>query len=180
MSPVPDDFEQLRRLLALKRYEQPPPGYFHSFSRQVIVRIKAGEPGDHTEASFWSFGDGSLLQRIWATLDARPVLAGAFGVAVCGFFVVGALLSDNGTATAATGEMPNTATMLVNAHAATPVWQQQKAASEFSSTVGVGLPNYQPPTGSLFEEIRNAQAPAQLGTTPQSGAATLIRASFHP
>src|ERR1051326_8035853 len=100
MSPRPDDFEQLRRLLALKQHEQPPPGYFHSFSRQVIVRIKAGDLGDEVYASFWSFGAGSFFQRIWETLDARPVLAGAFGVAVCGFFVVGALLSENGIATA--------------------------------------------------------------------------------
>jgi hypothetical protein len=152
MSPIPDDFEQLRRLLALKRHEQPPPGYFHGFSRQVIVRIQAGEIGDPEEASIWSFSGGSLLQRIWATLDARPVLAGAFGVAVCGFFVVGALLSDN-TATALAHQLPPQ----FAEH--TPAWEQTKAEPEVSSSlVGMSVPNYQPPTsGSLFDEIKAAQ-----------------------
>src|SRR5215467_2841200 len=117
MSPIPDDFEQLRRLLALKRHEQPPPGYFHGFSRQVIVRIQAGELGDADEASLWSFSGGSFLQRIWATLDARPVLAGAFGVAVCGFFVVGALMSDSTAATSQAEVKP--APYVARA---TPVW----------------------------------------------------------
>jgi len=173
MSPIPDDFEQLRRLLALKRHEQPPPGFFHGFSRQVIVRIQAGELGDQSEASLWSFSGGSLLQRIWATLDARPALAGAFGVAVCGFFVVGALLSDNtGIANAATGE-PNTAVLTPRVPA--PVWEP-KTDIALSSTVGA-VPNYQPPANSLFEAIKRAQT-----TSPQSASqsrlATPVQVSF--
>src|SRR5215469_12747680 len=127
MSPVPDDFEQLRRVLALKRHEQPPPGYFHSFSHQVIVRIQAGELGDPVAESFWSFSGGSFLQRLWATLDARPVLAGAFGVAVCGFFVVGAFLSDNAVA--------NPPPPPVKIADKGPVWVQPTHV-EFTSTDG--------------------------------------------
>src|SRR5215831_15308486 len=118
MSPVPDDFEQLRRVLALKRYEQPPPGYFYSFSRQVIVRIKAGEVGNEIDTSVWSISVGTLFQRIWAALDARPVLAGAFGVAVCGFFVTGALISDSTAATSQAEVKP--APYVARA---TPVWE---------------------------------------------------------
>ena len=149
MSPVPDDFEQLRRLLALKRYEQPPPGYFHGFSREVIVRIKAGELGE-PEGSGWSFAVGSLFQRVWATLDARPVLAGAFGVAVCGFFVVGALLSDSTTADSTPLPVPP------NNHLAaiSSPWDTEPKA-EFSSFVP--QPSYQPPAGSLFSEIQQQQ-----------------------
>jgi hypothetical protein len=157
MSPIPDDFEQLRRLLALKRYEQPPPGYFHGFSRQVILRIQAGELGDAAEASLWSFSGGSFFQRIWATLDARPALAGAFGVAVCGFFVVGALLSDStGTATAANTPPPAQTEV---AQRPTLLWEQPKAHVQYSSLIGTaGVPNDQADTSSLFKEIETLQA----------------------
>jgi hypothetical protein len=185
MSPIPDDFEQLRRLLALKRHEQPPPGYFHGFSRQVIVRIKAGELGDPVEVAGWSFSGGSLLQRIWATLDARPVLAGAFGVTVCGFFVVGALLSD-----ATANPNPPTSPRLQITGQAPPVWEEAKFDTEAPSLIGVGgLPNYQPPaiapttspSDSLFEQIRRAQSPRmspQSGLSPQTGMPTAVSVSF--
>jgi hypothetical protein len=159
MSPIPDDFEQLRRLLALKRHEQPPPGYFYGFSRQVIVRIKAGELGDGEEVSSWSFG-GGLFQRMWATLDARPILAGAFGVAVCGFFVVGALVSDNASSAIA-NQLPTQPSPFVAQ--AGPIWQQTKVETEFPSTLGDSAPtyqpaDYQPPADSLFEQLRKKQA----------------------
>jgi hypothetical protein len=163
MSPIPDDFEQLRRLLALKRHEQPPPGYFHGFSRQVIVRIQAGDLGASAQASVWSLSGGSFLQRIWATFDARPVLAGAFGVAVCGFFVVGALISDNTNATE--NKLPSPQPQI---GLASP-FEQSKAETEFSSLV----PDYQPPKSSLFQEISARQArpstelQSSLRATPQ-------------
>jgi hypothetical protein len=161
MSPVPDDFEQLRRVLALKRHEQPPPGYFYSFSRQVIVRIQAGELGDPVADSFWSFSGGSFLQRIWATLDARPAFAGAFGVAVCGFFIVGALMSD------ATANPPPSPPAYV-AQAIPTVWQQEPNADAqlTPSLVGDTVPDYQPPSGSLFDELKQLQATSPVQSQP--------------
>lgn len=151
MSPVPNDFDQLRRLLALKRHETPPPGYFHGFSREVILRIKAGELGNEAAASPWSFGVNSWFQRIWAALDARPVFAGAFGVAICGFFTVGALVSNNNDAVGATEPAPP----IVVTRAPAPVWETPKGEAEYSSIIG--QPNYQPPAGSLFQEIKAVQ-----------------------
>jgi len=89
-----ENFEQLRRLLAVKRYEQPPPGYFHSFSREVIVRIKAGELGE-SGTKWWAF-DGSWLHWLWAACERRPVLAGGVGLAFCGFFFAASLISGSG------------------------------------------------------------------------------------
>jgi hypothetical protein len=89
-----ENFEQLRRLLALKRHEQPPPGYFNDFSRQVIARIQVGERGeggDLIERLLW---EAPWMRRVWAALEAKPILAGAFGVAVCGLLITGVVYSD--------------------------------------------------------------------------------------
>ncbi len=96
MSEDTENFEQLRRLLALKHHEQPPPGYFNDFSRQVILRIRAGERGEETALLDRFSWEAPWLQRIWAALETRPILAGAFGVALCGLLVAGVVFSDNG------------------------------------------------------------------------------------
>ncbi len=92
MHSEPEDFEQVRRLLALKRHEQPPPGYFNHFSRDVIARLRAGEGAQADSGFFLEF---PLLQRLWTALEARPVLTGAVSVALCGFLTAGFLFSDN-------------------------------------------------------------------------------------
>ena len=95
MSQDTENFEQLRQLLALKRHEQPPPGYFNDFSSQVILRIKAGDRGEESTALLERlFMDAPWLQRIWATFEARPALAGVLGVAMCGLLITGVLYSD--------------------------------------------------------------------------------------
>jgi len=95
MSQDMQDFEELRQLLALKRHEQPPPGYFNSFSRQVILRIKAGETGEAGSLIDRLFSETPWLQRLWNALEARRILAGACGVAFCGLLITGVLYSDN-------------------------------------------------------------------------------------
>lgn len=51
MEPLPEDRDVVRRLMALKRHETPPPGYFRDFSRQVRRRIEAEEAA--AAASGW-------------------------------------------------------------------------------------------------------------------------------
>src|SRR5437588_8681390 len=94
MYPEQDNFEQLRRLLALKRHEQPPPGYFNNFSRQVVARIKAGE-----SAASESFLERALtrvpwLQSVWTGFEAKPIVAGAFGISVCSLLIFGLVSSE--------------------------------------------------------------------------------------
>src|SRR5436190_10150264 len=88
MNPDSENFEELRRLLALKRYEQPPPRYFSDFSSRVLDRIRA-EQGDRNRAAT----EGSWWQRLWNALEAKPLFAGAFGTAVCAVLVSGILSS---------------------------------------------------------------------------------------
>jgi hypothetical protein len=86
MKPDSENFGPLRRLLGLKRHEQPPPGYFNNFSREVIARIKTGEQG--------LLGERTWLHWLWTVLEAKPVLAGAFGVAVCALLIAGIMNSE--------------------------------------------------------------------------------------
>jgi hypothetical protein len=72
MKSDPNDFEAVRRLMALKRHEAPPPGYFSRLPGTIIARIERGEG----KASFW--------ERITADFTVRPAFAYAFVLAACG------------------------------------------------------------------------------------------------
>jgi hypothetical protein len=89
-----ENFEQLRRVLVLKRHEQPPPGYFNNFSRQVIARIEAGERGAAGALIDRLVWEAPWLQRIWAAFEAKPILAGACVAAVCGLLITGVVCTD--------------------------------------------------------------------------------------
>jgi hypothetical protein len=95
MQPEHENFEDLRRILVLKRYEQPPPGYFNNFSSKIIARIEAGE-GEVYASLFerWMAGVPWVL-RVFQTFERKPILAGAFGMAMCGLIVSGVFYSEN-------------------------------------------------------------------------------------
>jgi len=74
------DFQQLKRLLAIKRHEQPPPGYFNSFSREVIGSLRANAGSQRAGE------EGNLALRIFSFLErfqVKPFWAVAFGAAAC-------------------------------------------------------------------------------------------------
>lgn len=96
MNPDSENFDAVRRLLALKRHEQPPPGYFNNFSSQVISRIKAGEGAEPASAIGRLFGKAGWWQHLVAVLEAKPAFAGAFGAAVCALLISGIVYSENG------------------------------------------------------------------------------------
>src|SRR6266576_2160020 len=97
MKPEQENFDRLCRLLKLKRYEQPPPRYFNDFSGRVIARVRAGEAGGREAA----LDGGSWLARLWSLIEAKPMLPGAVGVAICALLVFGAVYTD--TAPSAAG-----------------------------------------------------------------------------
>lgn len=106
MNPEQDNFQALQRLLALKRYEQPPPGYFDRFSVQVVARLRAGERG--APDSFWEWLrlEAAGLQRLWSALETKPVFAGALGAGVCGLLLAGILYSQSVEPAPVAGFMP--------------------------------------------------------------------------
>jgi hypothetical protein len=96
----PDPFLQVRRVLALKRHEQPPPGYFHRFSGDVVARIRAGDRADDKASFAGLLGEAAWLQRVWNFLENKPVVAGLFGAAVCALFLSVFVMSEKPDANA--------------------------------------------------------------------------------
>jgi hypothetical protein len=79
MDPIPEDTEAVARLLAIKRHETPPPGYFRDFRRQVRRQI---------EAESQAASRSSPFARFIAALKARPTFAGANALIAAGLAVL--------------------------------------------------------------------------------------------
>lgn len=66
------EFEKLRKLLALKRLEMPPQGYFDTLPDKIISRIQSDE----------SSSDENLLLLFWRLLKNKPIIGFATAVAL--------------------------------------------------------------------------------------------------
>ncbi len=89
-----ENFEALRRLLALKRHEQPPPGYFAQFSHRVIARIEAEQAAREQGLFGRWLGQYRWFDRVRGIFEGQPAMAGALGLIVCGLLAGGAFLSE--------------------------------------------------------------------------------------
>jgi hypothetical protein len=79
MSENENNFEALRHLLALKRHEVPPPGYFENFSDGVLARIHAS---DAVRELPW-------LLRVLQAFESRPAFPVAFASTLCFLLLFG-------------------------------------------------------------------------------------------
>ncbi len=96
MNPNSENFEQLCKLLALKRHEIPPPRFFNEFSGRVMARL--AEP-PREPLTWW--------QRLGFDFDLRPALMCAVGMVVCGmlsFGIIGAMQMTDSDASMANGD----------------------------------------------------------------------------
>lgn len=89
-----NNFSDLKHLLKLKRHEIPPPGYFHTFSDQVIARISAGEArssgsliGQLNERAPW-------LANFLRVFEAKPGVIGGFATSLCLVLLFGVVLAE--------------------------------------------------------------------------------------
>lgn len=85
-----NNFESVRRLLALKRHETPPPGYFEHFSRDVIARIRTGQDSRTANVSSqlpWLF-------RLLSTFEVKPAFAGGFASVLCLLLLLGIVYAE--------------------------------------------------------------------------------------
>ena len=89
-----DNFKTLRQLLKLKQHEVPPPGYFNSFSDQVIARLQSGE-GRGAE----TFSERLSVQAPWLAwllqiFEAKPGVIGGFATSLVLLLVIGVIVSE--------------------------------------------------------------------------------------
>lgn len=160
MSPEQENFESVRRLMALKRHEQPPPGYFSHFSSEVIARIRVERDGKVYEQSFLIriLSGAPWLTRLWQGVEAKPAFAGVFGAAVCGLLVSGIVYSERSSSTPPVALLPlNDAEPMVTAFAPS----QRPAAILVDQPLAAGSLSAAPvniSSGSLFEELNRARA----------------------
>ena len=79
-APLPSDDEQrLLRLLALKRYETPPPGFFDHLPRRILVSVRAGV--ELEDASWW--------ERLRHLILREPMVAGSYAALGLGAVLFG-------------------------------------------------------------------------------------------
>lgn len=84
METLPGEFERLRRLLALKRYERPPAGCLDEMRQTVLARLRqeqqsrAAQPAAHP-VPWWH-----MLKE---ALAPRPLWVGLVGVGVCALVI---------------------------------------------------------------------------------------------
>jgi hypothetical protein len=88
-----EQFDRLIQLLALKRHEQPPPGFFDRFPREVHRQILAQSNARHAWASRLR-QDSNWFRQLLALLDEKPHFAGIAGVLACGLVIAGVLYAN--------------------------------------------------------------------------------------
>jgi len=89
-----NNFESLRHLLALKRHEIPPPGYFNDFSRQVIQRVRSGDTGDSATFAEHLFDQSPWLTRLAQAFTMKPAFAGGFAGTLCMLLLFGIVYAE--------------------------------------------------------------------------------------
>jgi hypothetical protein len=83
------DEQQVQQLLRLKRFEQPPPGYFEQTLDELHYRMRAGSVGRSTRNPSTRF---SRLQELFSNLNSFRVPQAAYAGAFAIFLVVATLM----------------------------------------------------------------------------------------
>lgn len=74
-----DPHQSLLQLLALKRHEVPPPGFFDRLPRRILANIRAGS--QIAERTWW--------QRVLETITQAPMVAGSYAALGVGALLFG-------------------------------------------------------------------------------------------
>jgi hypothetical protein len=110
-----NNFEPLRQLLALKRHESPPPGYFDDFPSLVMSRIRAGEADVPRGMAERLFAEAPWLMKFLQVFEAKPAFVGAFACTLCLLLLFGIIYAERPDAT------PKTALLAAVTQSAVPL-----------------------------------------------------------
>jgi hypothetical protein len=94
MSDTNNNFDDLKKLLKLKRHEIPPPGYFNNFSGDVMGRIRAGETGGPASFVEQIQSDSPFLATLLSMFHAKPGIIGGLATSVCLLLLMAVLVAD--------------------------------------------------------------------------------------
>jgi len=145
-----ENFDSLKKLLALKRHEQPPPGYFNELPRKIWSRIEAEE----MKPSLW--------KRLFPGFALKPSVAYAFGLLVCGTLIIGIGSSLNKTEQAAVPTVEKTVHQRsLQTLPAAVGFNQENDARMNQPMLGSGLP-----TNPLFTPQPFYPGPTRLQVEP--------------
>ena len=147
---------RVERIIALKRYEQPPPGYFYMLPNRIISRIEMGEQ----PASFW--------EKLWPNFAVRPSLAYALGLTVFGALTAGIFYVPTRTSGFASRESSiGTEWAVVSTADESPAEYSRPHGLRVSSSYDSTSPVPAPRSGSTFSAFQEARAvPASVYMQP--------------
>jgi len=152
-----NNFEALRRLLALKRHEVPPPGYFVNFSSEVRARLRASEGNRTVNVSERGVEELPWLFRLLSVFEAKPAFAGSFASALCLLLLFGIVYAEqqpdvslqpllqtaqisSPLAMATPVNVPSAQPVFLSNTSTNPVFNTQSALSWFDSQTAVAQP----------------------------------------
>ncbi len=140
MDEKPDNHEELLKLLALKRHEQPPPGFFDRLPGQITDHIRTDQ----------DTRDANWLLRLFPFLEFRPAFAGVYAAGLCALLLGGIFVASN----LKQGEkvFPTTA----GQPGADPALGGNVLASDISLPPGA-LSSNQPPAGLFSPQLGSNQ-----------------------
>lgn len=144
-----ENFDQLKKLLELKRHEMPPPGYFNKLPGEVVSRIRAERASQSADAMTKLKAEAPWLVKLWQVLESKPIFAVSFGTAICALMLAGIFFA----------EKPPTQSPLAGTRNGpmTPVVAGAPTAAGSEQPLLLASTNQNPP--NLFEQISNQTAP---------------------
>jgi hypothetical protein len=156
-----NNFEPLRRLLALKRNETPPPGYFDNFSSRVMSGIRARGAASRERTSVERlFNEAPWILKFLQIFEAKPAYAGGFASVLCLLLLLGivyaqrpdvtpqALSQINDQATGLVAVAPSSLQGSTDLSNTNPAPSLQPVASFFNSQNSLAQPVNFSPSGN--------------------------------